>query len=137
VTAAGQTDADSTPNNGVPAEDDYDSQATTPVPVIDLSLSKTVSNGTPNVGTNVTFTVIVSNAGTSNATGISVTDLLPTGYAYVSNTVTQGAYVSGTGVWTVGAVNSGATATLTLTGTVNASGVYTNKSKATDGFSAW
>jgi uncharacterized repeat protein (TIGR01451 family) len=129
VTAATQADSDSTPGDN--AGDDFATQTPVPVPIIDLSVSKAVSNGTPNVGTNVTFTVVVSNAGPSNATGVVVTDLLPTGYTYVSNTVTQGAYVSGTGVWTVGAVNNGTSATLTVTATVLASGSYTNNAQVT------
>ncbi|MDP1906127.1 MAG: SdrD B-like domain-containing protein, partial [Pseudomonadota bacterium] len=47
---------------------------------IDLSLTKTASNMAPQVGSNLTFTVSVANAGPSNATGVQVTDLLPSGY---------------------------------------------------------
>ncbi|WP_394341876.1 hypothetical protein [Tenacibaculum jejuense] len=34
----------------------------------DLSLEKLVSDSTPNVGDTVTFSLVISNAGTSNAT---------------------------------------------------------------------
>ena len=57
---------------------------------------------------------------TSRATGVEVTDLLPSGVTYVSRTLTQGTYSSGTGVWVVGSVASGGSATLTLTATVDA-----------------
>jgi uncharacterized repeat protein (TIGR01451 family) len=67
--------------------------AITPIIVSDLSLTKTVDNSTPLVGSNVVFTITVNNNGPSNATGIEVTDLLPTGYAYVSDDA-GGAYVS-------------------------------------------
>jgi len=33
---------------------------------------------------------------------LTVTDLLPSGYIFVSSTPSQGTYVSGTGLWTVG-----------------------------------
>ncbi len=72
-----------------------------------VSLTKVVDNAAPAVGTNVTFTIDVTNAaGFSSASAVEVTDLLPTGYTYVSDTG-GGAYVSGTGVWTMGAVAAG------------------------------
>jgi hypothetical protein len=60
-----------------------------------------------------------------------VTDLLPAGYTYVSDTPSQGTYVSGTGVWTVGSIANGGNATLGLVATVNASGSYTNVAEVT------
>lgn len=72
-----QTDIDSTPNNRgtIPGEDDTATATVTP-PSIDLSIDKTVNNASPNVGQNVVFTVVVSNAAAvSNATGVVVTDL--------------------------------------------------------------
>ncbi len=97
----------------------------------DLSLTKTVSNATPNVGSNVTFTVTVSNGGPSNATGVVVGDLLPGGYSFVSATPSQGSYVNGTGVWTVGTINNGASANIQIVATVLGSGPYTNTAQVT------
>jgi uncharacterized repeat protein (TIGR01451 family) len=130
VSAAGEADPDSTPGNGIPAEDDQDSASTTPVPIADLSLTKAVDNPTPNVGANVVFTVTVTNDGPSDATGVQVTDLLPTGYTYVSDDA-GGAYDSGTGLWTVGGISSGTNATLNVTATVEASGDYDNVAEVT------
>ncbi|MCH7403747.1 DUF11 domain-containing protein, partial [Belliella kenyensis] len=56
-----------------------------PCPSADLSINKTVDDLTPNVGSNVVFTLTASNAGPSAATGVVVTDQLPSGYAYVSD----------------------------------------------------
>jgi tetrahydromethanopterin S-methyltransferase subunit C len=46
---------------------------------------------------------------------------------FVSNTAqVQATYTSGTGVWSIGTLSSGAGATLTITATVNATGSYAN-----------
>ncbi len=42
----------------------------------DLMLTKTVNNATPNVGSNVVFTIIVTNNGPGPATGVVVKDQL-------------------------------------------------------------
>ena len=87
--------------------------------MIDLSLAKTVDIATPDVGSNVVFTIEVTNDGPSDATGVEVTDQLPTGYTFKSS---DGAYVSGTGIWTIGDLANTATATLNITAKVNATG---------------
>ena len=130
VTASDNTDPDSIPNNGVTSEDDYAEEDTVPVPVSDISITKDVDNATPLVGSNVVFTLTVSNAGPSDATGVVVTDQLPTGYTYVSDD-SAGAYVSGTGIWTVPTITNGNTAVLNITATVNATGNYTNEAEVT------
>ena len=84
----------------------------------DLMVTKTVSDPTPNVGDTITFTVTVQDNGPNSATNVQVNDLLPTGLVYISNTASQGNYFANTGVWTVGTVNNGAQATLTITAQV-------------------
>ncbi|WP_340077138.1 gliding motility-associated C-terminal domain-containing protein, partial [Leptobacterium sp. I13] len=96
----------------------------------DLVMNKVVDNGTPNVGDNVVFTLTVTNNGPSDATGVSVTDNLPNGYTYVSDDG-GGAYTNGTGVWTIGNLNNGATATLNITATVLVAGNYVNSATVT------
>jgi uncharacterized repeat protein (TIGR01451 family) len=96
----------------------------------DLSLAKTVDDATPLVGGSVVFSLMVANAGSSSATGVEVTDLLPAGYSFVSDD-SGGAYASGTGVWTVGSVGAGGSATLEITATANAAGSYTNIAEVT------
>ena len=131
VTAAGQTDTDSTPDNNVGTEDDQASVTVTPE-VADLSLTKSVDDNTPDKNQNVVFTITVTNGGPQAATGVQVTDLLPAGMTFVSSTPSQGSYVSGTGIWTVGTINSGANATLTITATTATIGAKTNKAEITD-----
>ncbi|MCA8888035.1 MAG: DUF11 domain-containing protein, partial [Parvularculaceae bacterium] len=93
---------------------------------IDLSLSKTVSTSTPAAGANFTYTITVSNAGPSAATGVSVMDALPTGITHVSDSG-AGAYVPATGIWTIaGSIAPGASRSLTITVAAAYNGSYTN-----------
>ena len=89
------------------------------VQVADLSILKDVNDTTPDEGDNIMYTVIVSNAGPDDATGVQVTDMLPTGVTYVSDD-SGGTYDSSTGVWNVGDVASGESDTLRITATVDA-----------------
>jgi uncharacterized repeat protein (TIGR01451 family) len=91
----------------------------TPVSSSDVAVTKTVNNASPGISTNVIFTITATNNGPSNATGVQVNDLLPAGLAYVSDVPSAGSYNSGTGVWTIGALANGASATLAITATVN------------------
>lgn len=96
-----------------------------------LGITKTVDVQSPVMGDNVVFTLTATNAGPDNATNARVIDLLPSGYTYVSSTVTAGTYNNTTGVWSIGALANGATAKLTVTATVKTSGVYTNTASVT------
>lgn len=91
-----------------------------------LGITKTVNNTTPAAGSNVSFTVTASNSGASNNTNVTVNDLLPSGYTYVSSTPSTGTYNSGTGVWTIGDLSAGASATLEVNATVKSTGSYVN-----------
>ncbi len=84
----------------------------------DLSLTMSRSTATPTYGTNFTYTLTASSAATSSATatGVTVSDLLPSGVTFVSATGT-GTYTSGTGVWSVGSLAAGGSASLTITAT--------------------
>jgi len=99
----------------------------------DLGITKTVDNATPCIGSNVEFTVKVSNLGGNNVSGISVTDLLPSGYTYASSIPSVGVYDSATGVWTIGDVAAQTSMTLKIVATVNASGNYTNTASLPNG----
>jgi uncharacterized repeat protein (TIGR01451 family) len=97
----------------------------------DVQLVKTVDNSEPVVGANVTFTVKVTNGGPEDATGVEVTDLLPATLTFVSATPSQGTYTPGSGLWTVGSITVGQTATLDIVATVNAPGAITNTATKT------
>ncbi len=100
-------------------------------PQADLKLNKTVSPAGANPGDTVTFTVTVTNDGPDTATGVEVTDRLPSGYTHVTSNASQGSYDPGTGRWSGLTLASGASATLTITATVQASGDHTNVAEVT------
>jgi len=132
VTASSLPDPNSTPGNGVPTENDYGTATTSPLgQTADLSLTKTVSNATPLIGTPVTFEIIITNQGPQNAAGVEVTDLLPSGYTFSNFTATKGTYANTDGKWFIGSLASGDAQTLQLTAIVNASGNYTNIAEVT------
>jgi uncharacterized repeat protein (TIGR01451 family) len=97
----------------------------------DLRLAKTIDNPTPNVDQNVTFTVTLNNDGPDTASGVEVRDQLPAGVAFVSSTPSQGTYNNSTGIWTVGTVASGSSATLSLVGRIESAGSRTNTAEVT------
>ena len=103
--------------------------STAPNRQADISVTQTASNLTP--GNQVTFTIQVTNGGPVKATGIQVTDLLPAGLTFVSNTASIGTYNSGTGLWDVNVLNVGATATLTILVNVTTVGAKINKAELT------
>lgn len=90
-------------------------------PYADLSLTKTVSSASPAFGASISYTLSVTNASASplTATGVTVQDSLPPGFAFTGASG-FGSYSSGTGVWTVGSIPPGTTRTLTISGTVTA-----------------
>ena len=92
----------------------------------DLSIAKTVSNATPNVGDQVTFTVTLTNLGPSAATNVTVQDQLPAGLSFVSATPSQGSYSSSSGLWNVGTVPNAAVSTLQILATVVSPSQQTN-----------
>jgi len=80
----------------------------------DLSLTQTLDNPRPNVGQTITFTLTVHNAGPDDAAGVAVTDHLPAGLTFDTSTASLGGYDPATGVWSVGGLANGGTATLQL-----------------------
>ncbi|MEE9371803.1 MAG: SdrD B-like domain-containing protein [Saprospiraceae bacterium] len=68
--------------------------------VIDLELDKSVNNSSPAVDEMVTFTVRVTNSGSSKATGIDIADVLPNGYGNVISISNGGVLNNGIITWT-------------------------------------
>ncbi len=106
------------------------SDAATASVYADISLSKTIDDGTPVVGETVTFTLTATNSGPAGADGVVVKDLLPGGYTYVSDDG-GGSYNDVTGVWTVGPVAASSSQQLNIVATVKSSGGYDNTAEVT------
>ena len=97
----------------------------------DLDLSQTVDNPTPKVGDQVNITLALTNKGIGIASSINVTNLLPPGLSFVSDTPEQGSYDNTTGVWNVGNMKDNLTRTLKLTAIVTAPNSITNLAAVT------
>jgi uncharacterized repeat protein (TIGR01451 family) len=104
-----------------PANDDA-AVTTTLTPAIDLAVTKAVSETTAAAGSELTYTITVSNAGPSAATGVTATDTLPAGVSFVSGTGPTGAALTATGqdvAVNIGTLGSGATAEFTIVATID------------------
>jgi uncharacterized repeat protein (TIGR01451 family) len=95
-------------------------------PEADISVAKSVDNISPVLNDTINFTVTAENLGPDNATGVRVEDRLPAGLGYVSASASQGSYVVTTGLWTVGKLANGSSASLTLRARVDTKGTMTN-----------
>ncbi|MBK7474081.1 MAG: DUF11 domain-containing protein [Betaproteobacteria bacterium] len=120
---AGTGQTDPTPGNNTATDTD------TPAPSTDLAITKTDGSPTYAAGAPISYSIVVSNAGPSNATGASVADTVPanitgvtancvaTGTASCGTNGTAGNAVSFTNVDI--AAGAGNFLTITVAGTVN------------------
>jgi uncharacterized repeat protein (TIGR01451 family) len=96
-------------------------------PAADIQITENVSNKNPTNGEYVTITITAKNNGPNNATGITITDKLPTELYLdpdtdpnTSYTTTAGTYNPSTGIWTINNLNNNTEATLTIIARVTA-----------------
>jgi uncharacterized repeat protein (TIGR01451 family) len=100
-------------------------------PRSDLSLTKAISDPNPSVGEIVTYTLTTANAGPTAATGVTISDPIPGGLAFVSASAGC-SNVSGTLSCPVGELASGGQATVTFTAWVlNGAAATTVSNQAT------
>ena len=97
----------------------------------DIGVTKIASTLTPNYLNNITFTITAHNYGPDQATGVSITDLIPDGFKYISSEATQGLYDANTGLWTIGNIENGNSAILTVIVQVVKTGNFTNTATKT------
>ena len=108
-------------------DNDSNNTATTSTDqLVDLVVHKSVDNETPNVGTTVVFTVVVSNNGPGTATGVTISDVLPDGLTFDHVSATEGSYEESNGTWTVGSVSLSDSPTLTIWAEVKSPAPSTN-----------
>jgi uncharacterized repeat protein (TIGR01451 family) len=97
-------------------------------PNADLSIVKTSAQSSVQVGDNITYNLVVSNAGPANATGVTVTDALPAGTSFVSAGSSQGAcaYAAPSVTCDLGTVANGGMASVTVVVKTLAGGTVVN-----------
>ncbi|WP_350292795.1 Calx-beta domain-containing protein [uncultured Croceitalea sp.] len=101
---------------------------------IDLLIEKSVDNDRPLLGDNVTFTISATNLTMDRVLDITISDVLVTGFIYVSDTASKGVYDATTGIWTVDELVAEEVVTLEITVTVVASGSLQNIATLTGSF---
>ena len=101
------------------------SSATAVTQQTDLAITKTDAPDPVTSAGTLTYTLTVTNNGPSDATGVTVTDVLPSGITFVSATASQGTATNASGTITgaLGNITSGASATITVAVTVDAATV--------------
>ncbi|MBL8797064.1 MAG: DUF11 domain-containing protein, partial [Planctomycetia bacterium] len=121
------TDAEgSGSSTGLEPTGEVEDYQVTIVKAIDLSLTKGVTDTTPDLGDLVDFTLTVSNAaGLNDAPGVVVRDVLPTGLAFVQVVSSTQGTLTGND-WSVGTVATGASHTLVIRARVTGSGTIVN-----------
>jgi uncharacterized repeat protein (TIGR01451 family) len=84
---------------------------------------------TAEVGNTIRYSLIVSNRGPAAATGVVLTDSLPVGVRFVEASASRGAFTQAGGqvVFSLGRIEVGATATLTVAVQGQAAGTLTNR----------
>ncbi|MDO9159774.1 MAG: DUF11 domain-containing protein, partial [Burkholderiaceae bacterium] len=104
----------------------------------DIKVTQTYTTFTNSSGDYVTYSITVTNNGPDNATGIKITDKLPTGLQYAGNslstdggftwTTNSSAYTSSNGVWNIGNINNGSSPLiLNITAKITGTGIIKNR----------
>ncbi|MEZ4987193.1 MAG: DUF11 domain-containing protein [Saprospiraceae bacterium] len=128
VLSTDQADVDSTPGNAQTVnEDDNDCVVITPLALADLSIEKSADVSLATAGDTVTFTITLVNEGPNDATGVTVSEVIASGFSFESSTASMGSYDPANGIWTLGTVPDGVTATLVIRAVVNGGGDYCNE----------
>ena len=110
------------------------SYSPTPVRVseaADLSVTKTANADTTTVGNNLTYTVTVTNKGTSNAKEVTLADTLPEGVQFISASVNPTQRSGNKLTFDLGNLNNGEAKTINITVTPPITGNITGSAQVT------
>ena len=92
----------------------------------DVELDKTVDLTLANVGDILTYSLVLVNQGPLPASGVQVTDQLPSSLQYLSHTPSAATYNATTGVWDIGVVLVGDTFKIDILASVLSVGLINN-----------
>jgi uncharacterized repeat protein (TIGR01451 family) len=115
-----------------PADNQITVLAESVTPKADLAVSLAADAASVVVGSNVTFTIVLTNLGPESALGASVTDVLPAGFNVVSVNLSAGTSVvtNGTVICNFDKLVKGAYGTATILAQPQAAGSFTNTVRA-------
>lgn len=102
-----------------------------PVTGSDLSVSKVASALCASPGNTLSFNVLLTNNGPDNASGVQVVENWSGAVRFGSTSVSQGQFDASARVWSVGSLNAGQSATLSIVLRAEATGPGTNVVTAT------
>jgi gliding motility-associated-like protein/uncharacterized repeat protein (TIGR01451 family) len=92
----------------------------------DLTIKKEVDFAKPTVDDTINFTIEVKNSDKTIFTDVIISEVLPSGFTYVSNDATLGTYNDFDGIWNIPSLEANGSATLKLNVKVNTTGDYLN-----------
>lgn len=85
---------------------------------VDIEVIKTVFPEEVALGEQVEFTITITNIGTTLATEIEISELLPIGYSFESSIVSSGVYDETTGLWLIDEIQPDESVTLIINANV-------------------
>ena len=105
-----------------------ESNKTVHVNTVDLAINKTSDKVTYKYLDNVIYTIVVTNHGSDDSFNVTVRDVLPNTLRFIS---ASGNYDPVTGIWFIGHLAKGQSATLTITAQAIFPGIITNDANVT------
>ena len=105
-----------------------ESNKTVHVNTVDLAINKTSDKVTYKYLDNVIYTIVVTNHGSDDSFNVTVRDMLPNTLRFIS---ASGNYDPVTGIWFIGHLAKGQSATLTITAQAIFPGIITNNANVT------
>ena len=105
-----------------------ESNKTVHVNTVDLAINKTSDKVTYKYLDNVIYTIVVTNHGSDDSFNVTVRDMLPNTLRFIS---ASGNYNPVTGIWFIGHLAKGQSATLTITAQAIFPGIITNNANVT------